>query len=135
MKDDKINFSILFRKPKVPVIVLSKGAIWPAFNIKELGTICVISASGDDSNNLKAIDSSGEEFWYFPDRVYLTPGFMAKKWTKKRIIELFNNSETAKEKNIQYSLKSLSNKSLPTIVTDICYVLKNNILEKGPVDT
>jgi hypothetical protein len=130
MKDDIINFRILFRRPKYPVIVIDKDDIWPAFNIKELGTACVISEHGDDSQNIKAIDSSGEEFWYSSNQAVLTPGFMSKNWTKKQIVELFNNSETAKEKNIQYSLKSLSNKRLPIIVADICKVLKQNILLK-----
>jgi hypothetical protein len=52
---------------------------------------------------------------------------MKKNWTKKQIIELFNHSETAKERNIQYSLKSISNKRLPIIVGDICNVLSHNI--------
>lgn len=123
MNDHQINFRILFRSPKYPVIVIDEDGLWSASNIEELGTICVLSKPGDEDDKLKVIDTSGEEFWYMPKQYALTPGFPFQKWTKKQIIELFNNSETAKEENIQYPLKSLSNKKLSKIVTEICDLL------------
>ena len=126
MKDDQIQFRILFRSPKYPVIVIAEDDIWPAYNIKELGTVCYISEPTENSDTIKVIDSSGEEFWYLPEQVALTPGFMQRKWTKKNIIELYNQSETAKETNVQYSLNSLSSKRLSTVVADICNLLNQN---------
>ena len=82
-----------------------------------------MSKPGDDDDKLKVIDTAGEQFWYMPEQYTLAPGFSFQKWTKKQIIELFNNSETAKAENIQYPLKSLSNKKLSKIVTDICDLL------------
>jgi hypothetical protein len=125
MNDDQINFRILFRSPKYPVIVIDDDGLWSASNIEELGTICVMSKPGDDDGKLKVIDTTGEEFWYMPEQYALAPGFSFRKWTKKQIIELFNTSETAKEENIHYPLKSLSNKKLSKIVTDICVLLSH----------
>ena len=132
MKDDQIYFRILFRSPKYPAIVIAEDDIWPAFDIKELGTICVLSEPLDHSDNMKVIDSTGEEFWYMHERIALAPGFMRKRWTKKQIIELFNSSETAEESKIQYSLKSLSNKRLHVIVSEICNILRHNMRDLGP---
>lgn len=126
MRDDRIRFRILFRSPKYPVIVIAEDDIWPAYDIKELGTVCYVSEPIEDSDIIKVIDSSGEEFWYLPEQVALTPGFMQRKWTKKKIIQLFNQSETAKEINVQYSMNSLSSKRLSTIVADICSLIDQN---------
>lgn len=126
MKDDQIRFRILLRSPKYPVIVIAEDDIWPAYDIKELGAVCYISEPTENSDNIKVIDSSGEEFWYLPKQVALAPGFMQRKWTKKKIIDLFDQSETAKEKYMRYSTKSLSNKRLATIVADICSILSHN---------
>lgn len=127
MKDDQINFRILFRSPKYPAIVIAEDDIWPAFNIEELGTICVLSEPLDGSKNIKVVDSTGEEFWFMPEQIALAPGFMRKRWTKKQIIGLFNSSETAEESKIQYSLKSLSNKRLNVVVLEICNLLRQNM--------
>ena len=126
MNDGQINFRILFRSPKYPVIVIAEDDIWSASGIEELGAICVISEPADDEDEIKVIDCTGEEFLYFPDQYALAPGFFGKKWNKKQIIELFNNSEAAKESNFQYPLKSLSSKRLSKIVTDICKILGQN---------
>ena len=122
MRKEQINFRILFRSPKYPVIIIDENDLWSASNIDELGTICVIS-SPEDSEKLKVIDTTGEEFWYMPEHYALAPGFNFRKWTKKQIIELFNNSDTAKEEKIQYPLKGLTNKKLSKIVNDICDLL------------
>ena len=122
MSKEQINFRILFRSPKYPVIVIDEDGLWSALNIEELGTICVIS-NPVDSDKLKVIDTNGEEFWYMPEHYALAPGFNFRKWTKKQIIELFNNSDTAKEEKIQYPLKGLTNKKLSKIVNDICDLL------------
>jgi hypothetical protein len=43
---------------------------------------------------------------------------------QNKIIELINNSDTAKEEKTQYSLKGLSNKKLSKIVIEICDLLQ-----------
>ena len=122
MKNNRINFKILLRSPKYPVIIISDGDIWTASNIEELGTICVLSEPVDE-DKVKVIDCTGEEFWYMPDQYTLAPGFFTKKWTKKQIIDLYNNSEASKDSDFQYSYKSLSSKRVSKIVTDICNIL------------
>lgn len=71
------------------------------------------------------VDSTGSEFWYTPEHYTLIPGFVLKKWTKKQIIETFNNSENAKMTSQEYSMKSLSSKRLDKIIHDICTILKS----------
>lgn len=125
LNNEEFTFRVLLRKPKYPVIVIAKDDIRPAYRLKELATVCYLSEPRENSNIIKMIDSSGEEFWCSKENGGMTPGFFSKKWTKNKIVDLFNESATAKENDMQYSTKSLSNKRLATIVTEICDILRD----------
>ena len=122
---EKIEFNIIMRKPKYPVIILSAERLYSAFNIKQLAKNCVFSTPVEGKKYIQVIDSTGEEFWYSPDQCVLSPGFSFKKWTKKQLIEIFNCSSNAKVSMQEYSMKSLSAKRLEKIVGDISELLKS----------
>lgn len=119
-----IEFKILLRKPKYPLIIISSDDLYPAFNMQELAQNCMISTMPENQTYITAIDTSGEEFWYSPQNYVITPGFLRKKWTKKQIVALYNENLNENQKEHQYSTKSLSAKRLDKIVTDICTLLK-----------
>ena len=123
MSEDQIRFNILFRRPKYPVIVISSDELNSAYNIDQLAAHCILSEPFDNEIFVKVIDSTGEEFWYSPEHFTLSPGMAFKRWTKKRIIELYNNSPNAKDNNNSYPIQSLSNKRLSRIISDICELL------------
>lgn len=125
MAKEQINFSVLFRNPVYPVIVLSDDMLRVARNIKELAEICAASKIPEGETVLKAIDSTAEEFWYSPDNFAIAPGFAFKRWTKKQIIEFYNNSSNAMKSKEKYPLKSLSSKKLSRIIGDICNLIKS----------
>ena len=125
MLKEQINFKVLLRSPRYPVIVISDDGLFPAYDIKQLGTLCVISESLDDDYELKVVDSTGSEFKFFPEQTTLIPGFLNKRWTKKQLIELYNTSVNAEETNIQYPLKSISSKKLSRIIGEICELLRS----------
>ena len=127
MKDDEVYFRIFLRSPRYPVIVISGDYIYPAVKIKDLGNTCYSLSPPGSSNNIAVVDSAGEEFFYMTDQTTLAPGIGRKNWTKKRIIDLFNNCSTAQEEEIHYSPKSLSNKRVATIVNEICTMLATTI--------
>ena len=122
---DQIEFNIIMRKPKYPVIVLSAERLYSAFNIKQLAKSCISSVPIEGKNIIQVIDSTGEEFWYSPEHYVLSPGFSFKRWTKKLLIETFNSSSNAKVSKQEYSAKSLSTKRLEKIIRDICELLKS----------
>jgi hypothetical protein len=123
MKEDEVYFRIFLRGPQYPVIVISGDDIYPAFKSKDLGNTCYSLSPPGSSNKITVVDSTGEEFLYLSDKVTLAPGIGSRKWTKKKFIDLFNNCSIALEEGINYSLKSLSNKRLATIVNEICTML------------
>lgn len=122
---DQIEFNIIMRKPKYPVIVLSADRLYSAFNIKQLAKNCISSTPIEGKSIIQVIDSTGEEFWYSPEQYVLSPGFAFKKWTKMQLIDMFNSSSNAKSQAQEYSTKSLSSKRLEKIVSDICELLES----------
>jgi len=123
MKKDQVNFRVFLRGPQYPVIVISNNDIYPAFNIKELGTACYSLAPPESLNKISVVDCTGEEFLYMSEQITLAPGIGSKKWTKKKFIDLFNQCVTSQKEGIQYSPKSLSNKRVANIVHEICTML------------
>ena len=120
MTSKKIN--ILFRKPVFPVIVISEKRLLSSFNVNELADSCAEATSIDNDGIIKVIDSTGEEFWYSIEHCGMSPGLCVNKWTKKKIICLYNET---KEETDKYSEKSLSAKKLERIIKDICVLLKS----------
>jgi hypothetical protein len=120
----EIVFSILLRRPSFPVIVVSAERLYSAFAARQLAGNCACSMPIGDKEVVPVVDSTGEEFWYYPDRCCLIPAFFAKRWTKKRLIVAFNGSTNAECLEQEYSMKSLSNKRLDKVVRDICVLLR-----------
>ena len=125
MANEQINFKVLLRSPKYPVIVIADDGLYSAYDIEQLGALCVISEPFDDDVELKIVDSSGAEFIYFSEHTALMPGIPNKKWTKKQLLELYNSSVNAEETNIQYLPKSISSKKLSRIIGEICELLRS----------
>jgi hypothetical protein len=119
------EFTIIFRRPKYPVFVVSDDRLFPAFSTKQLAIACLTSTPTAGKSYIQVIDSTGEEFWYSPEQCALSPGFSFKRWTKKRIIEAFNSSSNAMELMQEYSMKSLSSKKLDRIIRDVCELLRS----------
>jgi hypothetical protein len=103
--------------------VISSDKLYAAFNIKELAKYCIVSKLLENEIYIKAIDSTGEEFWYSPEHCTVTPSFFCKRWTKMRIIETYNNSSNCKSSDRNYSTKSLSTKRLENIVLELCKII------------
>ena len=52
MATEQINFKVLLRSPKYPVIVIADDGLYSAFDIEELGALCVFSEPFDDDDEL-----------------------------------------------------------------------------------
>jgi hypothetical protein len=123
MKELKIAIS----KPRLPVIIISKDKLYAAGSLKKLDQYLRISIPKDEEEEVVLIDSTGQEFWFMPEDMILAPGFTTYlNWTKKKIINLFDNSPNAKEHGIEYPLKSLSSKKVVTIIKEICELIEKH---------
>jgi len=121
-----IEIKVAFRGPKYPAIVISRDRLYSASHPKDLVSRLISSNPLEGEDRIKIIDNTGEEFWYHPDDQILSPGFPYTKWTKRRIIDLYNESRNSEESGISYSTKSLSSKRLSSIIADICELIRGH---------
>jgi len=126
MKKEKSKLKIIFRNPVYPVIIVSKDKLLSGSGIRTLALSLLNSTPQETKRHIAVIDSTGEEFWYSPEFEVLSPGFAFKRWTKKQIIDLFNESSNSKEMQMTYSEKSLSSKKLSKIIFDVCKLLNSH---------
>jgi hypothetical protein len=122
------ELKIALRMPIFPVIIISKDKLFAGRTLKSLEKYLRISIPKEEEDEVVLIDSDVEEFWFKPEEVVLMPGIpIYNKWTKKEIINLFNNSSNAKKLGIKYPLQSLSRKKVRTIIKEICDLIERSL--------
>ena len=126
MAENKLGVTFVFRSPVYPAIVISRDELIAAFGPKSLVIFLLSAPPPVAGKNVIMIDSTGEEFWYIKDLHAVTPGFFPPRWTKKRIIELYNESTNARNMNQSYPMRSLSSKKLSRIITEICQLIRRS---------
>ncbi len=125
MNEKKIRIAL--RAPKLPTIIISKDRLFVGITRKGLEKFLKISTPPNGEKEITLIDSEVEEFWYMPEEMILTPGItIYNKWTKKNIINLFNQSSNAKELGIEYPQKSLQNKKVALIIKEISALINKS---------
>ena len=122
-KEGGLELKVIFRSPKYPVIIISRDRLFTGGNHKSIAKALSLASPLDDKKVIQMIDSTGEEFCFHLDLEVLSPGFRFSRWTKKEIIALYNSYQS-KHSDQTYPLKSLSNKRLANIVTEICHLIK-----------
>jgi len=123
VKETKFRLQVVFRAPKCPAIIIFKDGLLAGMTLKSLAEVLAESDREESEHHVRVIDSAGAEFWYIPERAILAPGFTFKKWSKKRIIELFNSSPNCRRLGAPYCPRSLANRTLAVIVADVVKLL------------
>ena len=108
----------LFRKPKYPILIETDGRVMGARSAERIGRLCKQSSFTAKQSYI-VIDSSGEGWSFYPDHEGISPLTTHKRWTKAKIIELFNASLAQTESNAKYKPGSLSSRRLEQIVREI----------------
>ncbi len=116
------NLSLLFREPKLPIIIITNKCLYTYYNFDQL--IIFLKKIDFKEEYLKMIDITGEEFWFYKNNNSICPGFLIKKWTKKQIIDLYNS----KYPEYQYTKKSISNIKFNELFNRISNLILNNQL-------
>jgi dTDP-4-dehydrorhamnose reductase len=120
-KMSRTDFGVLFREPIFPVVGIVNDKIVSAFSMETLASILVRFIPSSDEDIVKLVDATGEEFWYSGAQRVLSPGFLGKRWTKRQIIDLYNNQVGS---DPRYSARSLSNKRLSEVVAEISDLIR-----------
>jgi hypothetical protein len=121
------EFQVLLLRPHYPVIIVSADRLKTAARLKELALDCLTAIPISPSTHITVIDADGKEFSYFSEKHFLLPAWNAPRpWSKKRMVDLYNQSINAREIGEIYPERSLNNKSVTQVVTDLCALIKSS---------
>ena len=121
----------LFREPKFPVICNVQGVLIGA---KTPGQFVeqVSGAALPAGEQLPLVDACGEGWVLHTDHMIISPLTFKRRWTKKEIIAMFNDSEAARRLGEQYSTKSLSSKRVDRVVAEIAALIARANRRRNP---
>lgn len=118
----KVIIDYLFRKPKFPVIgVIDDWLVTAASEALFQRRVAKIRLEPDTKYSI--IDASGEDWEFYSDKMYVVPT-MRRKWSKKKIIQTYNQSRNCAQTGITYSEKSLSSKRFEVVIGDIVELIE-----------
>jgi hypothetical protein len=122
-----MTIDYMFRKPKFPVIGIIgdiEGQIITARSTTEferrLGKVEI-----EPDVRYSIIDSTGAEWLFFPNKMFMMP-WPGKKWSKKKIIRTYNQSTHCAQLGNPYSEKSLSSKRFEVVFADIVGLIEQS---------
>lgn len=71
------------------------------------------------------IDASGEGWVLVPKFSAISPLTFDKRWSKNRVVEMFNASANAARAGLQYPYRSLGSRPIEVIVRDVAALLNH----------
>lgn len=71
------------------------------------------------------VDSIGNEWVFSTDGQYVMPT-LKRKWSKKKIVQMYNDSKNSEQIGVKYSERSLSIKHFATIFADIVELVERS---------
>jgi hypothetical protein len=113
--------AVMFHWPKLPVIVTGPRGLAAALDRKKLIAVLGAQTPTDAKFEVKVIDTTGREFWYDTMQKILAPGFAVKVWTKRQLVQLYNDDSGVALG--PYQPGSLPNRRLDRIVQEIANLL------------
>ncbi|MDH5718907.1 MAG: hypothetical protein OEZ22_14870 [Spirochaetia bacterium] len=116
------QIKIAISKPILPVIIFSENKLYSADKYVDLENILIKIIKDIKINDIKIIDSTGGEYFFMEKIFSIMPDFFGHRFSKKQIIDLFNNN--CKNKENRYEIKSLSNKKIAEIVKHIAELIR-----------
>jgi len=112
----------VFRRPCFPIICDVDGELVAGGNLQQferrLGKRDVPS-----DRTFKIVDARGEGWVLYPELSAISPLTLDKRWTKARVIGMFNTSANAQRAGHQYPQRSLANRRLDAVIRDVADLL------------
>ena len=112
------------RQPKFPVICDVAGHLIAALTPRTFHDQLAQTAI-PLKQRFRMVDASGQGWVLDTEHMMILPSFRPHHWRKLDVIRMFNNSRDARDLGEVYSERSLSNKRIDRIVTDIARLIAN----------
>lgn len=119
-----MTIDYLFRLPKFPIIcVIGDWLVTAPSEVVFERRIANITLTPNASYSI--VDSTGEDWEFYSGQMYIVP-MMRRKWSKKKIIQTYNQSRNCAQTGITYSEKSLSSKRFEVVYMDIVALIEQS---------
>jgi hypothetical protein len=116
-----MNF--ILRLPKFPVLLDAGDSLVLARSRSQFEAK-VSKLTFADNTKRDIIDANAEGFSLYAEKMFVTPNISAHRWTKIRIIELYNSRRKPGTPELRST--SLGNRSLEKIVSEAVELLSRN---------
>jgi len=110
----------IFRLPRFPVI-LDTGDVLIHANSKSQLVSKVAKIKFTDNGTKDIIDAQAVGFTLYPEKMFVAPAIVNRRWTKLQIIELYNAKKKAGAPELR--ITSLGSRSLESIVGEAVKLL------------
>lgn len=113
----------LFRKPKYPMICDLGDSLIGARSEKRF-LAQLEDADLEPGEMYPMVDATGQGWSFHSDHEIISPFSVKYRWTKREVIELFNQSATARKAGLEFPMKSLANKRVDRIIGEIADLIE-----------
>jgi hypothetical protein len=112
----------VFRRPRFPIICDLNGELIAGANSQQFERrLREVAVPAGRTFNI--VDVTGEGWVLHPELSAISPLTLDKRWTKARVIGMFNTSVNAQRAGRQYPPRSLSNRRLEAVIRDVAELL------------
>lgn len=119
-----MQIDFLFRLPKIPFIGDMDGLLILAKSAAEFERrLDRVELKPDTRYYL--VDSTGEEWLFSVNERYVMPT-IKRRWSKKKIVQMYNDSKNCQSIGVNYSERSLSSKRFETVFADIADLIERS---------
>ena len=110
----------VFRSPKFPLLFDTGTSLVFVRSKAQLATrVAKLTLPANERREI--IDATGEGFCMYPETMIVAPSVSARKWTKMKIIALYNTRRPSEAPELRAT--SLANRSLAQVVSEAVELL------------
>ena len=116
------ELKLVLRRPRFPIICQIGAELVAGDTLQQFERrLKKVDLSIDDTFSI--VDGTGEGWALHRDLSAISPLTLDKRWTKIRVIEMFNASENARRGGMGYPQRSLANRRLAAVIRDVADLL------------
>lgn len=107
-----------FRRPRFPIICDLNGELVAGQTLQQFERR-LAKRHCPPGDAFAIVDASGEGWAFHPELSVISPLTVDKRWTKARVVAMFNTSMNAQRAGLQYPQRSLANRRLEAVIRDV----------------
>lgn len=107
-----------FRRPRFPIICDLNGELVAGQTLQQFERR-MAKRPCPPGEVFAIVDATGEGWAFHPNLGVISPLTVDKRWTKARVVDLFNTSVNAQRAGLQYPQRSLANRRLDAVIRDV----------------